>query len=92
MKKYGKQIWLNKDKAQSTGSACAYFGKVRWSKKKQGYLEVGDCSAKIRLHTCEGESVKGYIKKLKKLRRFIDNFIEFLEKELLLLQEAKDEE
>jgi len=85
MKKYNKRLWLNDDLSSYTGSVAAYSGKVNWGgeKRKASFLEIADCQSKVKIHSGKQNNGKKYIKKLKKLRTFIDNFISFLEKKEL---------
>ena len=44
------------------------------------FFEVADCSSKIRLHNSQIDTKELFIKKLKRLRSELDQFIKFLEK------------
>ena len=83
--KYNKRLWLNGKQSSSTGSVVAFSGKIKWNKKDEGrinrFLEISDCQVKVRLHQCYEDTDKMFIKKLKKLRNFIDKYIEFIEGE-----------
>jgi len=83
-KRYNKRLWLNGKNSPSTGSAVAFSGKVKWGNEKkqqrwERFLEVSDCNCKVRLHQVYEDTDKIYIKKLKRLRNFIDDYIKYLE-------------
>lgn len=81
MKTFNVRKWLNSNELASTGSVVAYCGPAPWKgAKKMSLLEVADCHGKIRLHQSDKESKQHFIKKLKRLRNVIDDFINFLEK------------
>lgn len=81
MKTFNVRKWLNGKKLASTGSVVAYSGPPPWKgDKKMAVLEVADCHGKIRLHQSDKESTQHFIRKLKRLRNVIDDFIAFLEK------------
>jgi hypothetical protein len=86
IKKYNKRIWLNSKESPSTGSVTAFSGKVKWgSEDKQErierFLEIADCICKVRLHQCYEDTDKMFIKKMKKLRNFIDDYINVIKNE-----------
>ena len=79
-KKYSSRKWLNKKGDPSTGSICCYHGASSWNKKTtDSYLEVSDCHNSIRLHKTKTQSDHDFLMKMKKIRKSIDDFIEFLE-------------
>lgn len=82
MKTFKETVQLNDDDKPSTGAVTAFAGKSPWPKafKEYYFLEVSDCSGKIRLHNSQIDSKKDFIKKLKRLRNLIDRFIKHLEK------------
>ena len=43
------------------------------------FFEVADCHGKTRLHNSQTDSRKTFIRKMKRLRKELDSFIEFLE-------------
>ena len=81
MKTYKKTKELNDEKSPSTGSCTSFYGKSPWSgfKGKYMFLEISDCSSKVRLHNSKLDNRIRFIKKLKLLRSEIDEFIDFLE-------------
>jgi hypothetical protein len=83
MKTYSKRLWLNSSNNPSTGSVVAFSGKVQWRKKekpeKTQFLELSDCHCKVRLHQTYGDSDKAYLKKIKKLKNFLGDYINYLE-------------
>ena len=78
---YNVRKWLNGSNSSSTGSVVAYCGPAPWKKAKGDMmlLEVSDCHNKVRLHKADKDSTAAFIKKLKRLRRVIDDFIIHLE-------------
>lgn len=77
---YNVRKWLNGKNSASTGSVVAYCGPAPWKKKENMMLlEISDCHAKVRLHQSSTDSDKDFIKKLKRLRGVIDDFIIHLE-------------
>ena len=72
--------WLNGKRSASTGSVVAYSGPAPWKKDKMMILEISDCHNKVRLHKADVDSTKDFIKKLRRLRSVIDNFISYLER------------
>jgi hypothetical protein len=81
---YNIRKWLNGRGSASTGSVVAYHGKPSWrgnagKNKKESFLEISDCRFRVRLHRTDTETLKQFIKKLKKLRAIIDQFIIHLE-------------
>lgn len=81
-KQYKSTAELNGNKSPSTGSATAFYGRSPWKGFKSPYMffEVADCSSKIRLHNSQIDTKELFIKKLKRLRSELDQFIKFLEK------------
>jgi len=83
MKTYSKRLWLNGEKSPSTGSVVAFSGKTRWNDKMkpklQQFLEVSDCQAKVRLHQCFDDTNRDYLKKIKRLKYFLADYIDYLE-------------
>jgi len=75
--KYSKRMWLTPPGTDSTATVASYHD------EEKSYLEISDCFLKIRLHQVGGmnKDKKVYIKKLKRLNGFIDEFIDFLEEE-----------
>ena len=81
-KKYSSRKWLNKKGDPSTGSICCYKGPSAWNEKIiDSYLEVSDCHNSVRLHKTKSQSDKDFLMKIKKIRKSIDDFIEFLEEQ-----------
>ena len=80
---YVRRLWLNDETSASTGSVCAYSGQAHWTKDeyKTSFLEVSDCHSKIRLHLAPHDTDQQFIDKMIKLRNFIDDFINYLQKE-----------
>ena len=80
-KNYKRTTELNDIKSASTGSCTAFYGKSPWKAFKSPYMffEVADCGGKIRLHNSQIDSRKTFIRKMKRLRKELDSFIEFLE-------------
>lgn len=80
-KNYKRTTELNDIKSASTGSCTAFYGKSPWKEFKSPYMffEVADCHGKIRLHNSQIDSRKTFIRKMKRLRKELDSFIEFLE-------------
>ena len=78
---FNKRIWLGRKNNASTGSAVAFEGKRAWHGKeyKELFLSISDCSVSVRLHMMQGDSKKDFVKKLKRLRRLINEFIDYLE-------------
>ena len=68
-KKYSSRKWLNKKGSPSS-----------WNEKIiDSYLEVSDCHNSVRLHKAKSQSDNDFLMKMKKIRKSIDDFIEFLE-------------
>lgn len=80
-KKYKRTTELNDKQSPSTGSCTAFYGKSPWKVFKSPYMffEVADCGSKIRLHNSQTDSRETFIRKMKRLRKELDSFIEFLE-------------
>jgi hypothetical protein len=72
--------FLNPKDHPSTGTICAYHGASHWGKREEEtYLSIGDCHVNARLHTTDKDGIKDFIKKLKIIRKVVDEFICFLE-------------
>lgn len=80
MKKYTNRAWLNSAKSPSTGSVVAYHGNAKYGLKKKivAFLEISDCHSKVRLHQSNTDSIKDFIKKLKKLSKVAKKFAKHL--------------
>ena len=80
-RKYKRTTELNNKQSPSTGSCTAFYGKSPWKGFKSPYMffEVADCHGKVRLHNSQIENRKTFIRKMKRLRKELDSFIEFLE-------------
>lgn len=83
MHKYKKLTQLNSKHSPSTGNVTAFYGKSPWDKIKGAYffLQISDCHSSIRLHNTSLDTLESFIKKLKRLRNSINDFITFLEKQ-----------
>ncbi len=81
--KYSKRVWLNDEDSPSTGNVVAYDGIPEFEEGPwhSTFLKVSDCHNTVKLHKAEYDTLKDFVKKLKKLRGVIDDFIEFLETE-----------
>ena len=81
-KKYNKRVWLNKSSSPSTGSVTAFHGPAKYGRDKTDiwtWLEISDCHVKARLHKTNDDTMQDFINKMKKLRKIISDFIDFLE-------------
>jgi hypothetical protein len=80
-KKYKHTKELNDKQSPSTGSCTAFYGKSPWKGFKSPYMffEVADCGSKVRLHNSRLDKRDVFIKKMKRLRRELTMFIDFLE-------------
>ena len=80
---YSKRQWLNKDESPSTGSVVAYRGEMVFEngRHKTAFLEISDCSKKVRLHVSPMDKMDDFIIKMEKLRDFIDDFVVYLKTE-----------
>lgn len=83
-KNYVVRKWLNKKDSAYTGSVVAFYGQSPFDKKDKTHasLEIADCRNKILLHSGRFGSdrdLTSFIKKMKKLRDVIDDYISFLE-------------
>lgn len=78
---FNKRIWLGSKNNAGTGNAVAFAGKRVWHGKeyKDLFLSIADCSVSVRLHMMQGDTKKDFIKKLKRLRRLVNEFINYLE-------------
>jgi len=78
--KYSKQAWLNIKGSPSTGAVVAYHGPSPWSEDTdKTFLEVSDCHYKVRLHKTDVESMRNFIRKLRKLAKIAEDFATWLE-------------
>ena len=84
MENYSVRKWLNEEGSSSTGSVVAFKGKANWGFKDEpastSFLEVADCTQKVRLHQSRYDSNKDFLNKMIKLKVVLDDFIEHLEK------------
>ena len=86
MNTYKKAVWLNDNKSASTGSVVAFYGYNPGFGNIDGFLEVGSCSKKARLHMDIDKNVdktkarKDFIKKIRKLEKVCKEYADFLEK------------
>lgn len=82
MKKYKDVCNLNSKKSPSTGTSIAFYGKSPWKVLKGPYMffEVSDCSNKIRLHNSQIDTPADFLRKMKKLQKQVNDFVDFLEK------------
>lgn len=80
---YNRRTWLNPKSSDSTASVVAYSGEVTdldtGKKYPYKYLEIADCSNKIKLHKTSDDTDKDFINKLKVLRNELETFIAHLE-------------
>jgi hypothetical protein len=83
-----KHIELNDKDSSFLANATWFFGEAEWNrkgkKKKDTFLSISDCYNTIRIHTNSHkfkEDKKKFIKKLKKLRDFIDDYISYIDKQ-----------
>jgi len=79
---YNKRIWLNKKKSPSTGSVAAFSGNIEYRNRKRGnysYLEIADCTGKIRLEEVYDDNQEDFLIKMRLLHKVIGKFIVFLE-------------
>lgn len=83
---YNKRTWLNAKNSDSTGSIVAFDGKITDldtnKKYLQRFLEISDCSNKVRLHQTSDDIPKDFIIKMKLLKSEIEQFINYLEKNI----------
>lgn len=72
---------LNSKDSPSTGMVTAYSGRSPWPKeiKHYMYLEIQDCHSKIRLHNSQIDTMSDFIKKMRRLRDALNDYIEHLE-------------
>lgn len=81
---YKSQTWLNPITSSSTGSVVCYDGTYKdpdgscWGST---FIQIADCSQKIKLHKTDYDSMEDFIAKLKLLRGDISKFIEHLEQQ-----------
>lgn len=82
-KPYCKRAWLNPDDSSATGSIVAFAGPT-FHLDRNGdtfedmFLEIADCTGKVRLHKSSGEDLGRFIKKLNSLGRVIKDFTDYL--------------
>lgn len=83
--KYVHREWLNDINSPQTGNIVAYDGDLEFNDglHHSTFLSISDCHSTIRLHKSEYDTEGEFIKKMKKLRGAIDNFIEYLESEYI---------
>ena len=93
--KYNKRTWLNSIKSDSTGSLVLFDGLVTdidtGMEHIQMYLELSDCSKKVRLHKTCDDSIMDYINKMKLLNNEITKYIEHLNKKYNAKQKKQNE-
>jgi hypothetical protein len=87
MPKYFKlNKFLNKGIHASSSSIQAYYGKEPWKLAKKNdilmYLRISSCHSVIDIHPNGADSLLTYIKKLKRLVKYINRYIDFLETKL----------
>lgn len=77
---YNKRAWLNPDESDSTSSVIAFNGMVtRYDESIEDlFLEISDCSRKIRLHQTQDDTKKDFITKMEILKDNIESFIDYL--------------
>lgn len=79
---YNKRVWLNSKASSFTGSitcndqkCVAQDGKLYdWA-----FVEIADCSKKVRIHIGDNRNYKTYIRKVRKMRDELTKYIEHLE-------------
>lgn len=84
MRVYNDRVWLNSKNDPSSGSLVIFSGPIKWNykmkRRKTQFLELSDCHGKVRLHQTHEQSDKKWIKKMKLLKKSLDNYIKYLEK------------
>lgn len=83
--KYVHREWLNGIDSPQIGNVVAYDGDLEFNDGSHHsiFLSISDCHSTIRLHKSEYDTEEEFIKKLKRLRGAIDDFIEHLESEYI---------
>lgn len=81
IKQFKAHTELNPPTSPSTGSITCYHGESAWKGWKDPYMfmDIADCNGKVRLHLTQKETKKDFIKKVRKLRNALDEYLEFLE-------------
>jgi hypothetical protein len=80
-----RHIELNEQSSPFTGNATWYFGKSSYKNSEANldtFISISDCYNTVRLHPKNLgilEDKPKYIAKLKKLRDFIDDYVQILE-------------
>jgi len=91
MKNYSVREWLNGEGSSSTGSVVAFKGEANWGFKdvpaKTSFLEIADCTNKVRLHQSRYDTNVKFLFKMKKLKNVLDDFITHLEE---TIEEGED--
>ncbi len=79
---YVNRMWLNPPSINSTDSFYAFDGyhELFKPKKRRIFMEIADCSTKIRFHKIHDDKVDDVILKNNKIITVIKNFIEHLKK------------
>lgn len=82
---YNRRIWLNSNKSRSTGSLVCFDGETEFSEgiDRDSFIEISDCSKKIRLHKSSDEDITDFIDKLTIMRFEIDCFINHLKTKVI---------
>jgi len=79
---YNKRTWLNSSKSDSTGSVVCFDGEVTDldtnKKYPQSFIEISDCSKKVRLHLTSDDSSLDFMKKIHTLKSNVDEFLYYL--------------
>ena len=81
---YNKRTFLNGPKSPYTGSIVCFSGKTKLGNDKEQlhtFLEVADCRGKVWLHRDSNVSKKKFIKKIRKLIKELQAFVEYLEEQ-----------
>lgn len=79
---YNRRTWLNPITSDSTGSVVAFDGTVIDFKGKSypsTFMEIADCTRKIRLHQTSDDTREDFIGKIRLLKNELDLFIKHLE-------------
>jgi len=81
---YNKRKWLNSKKSSSTGSIVCFSGLANWSYRgdevpvKARFIEISDCSNKVRIHQAKFETLEEYTQKIKDLKHEIEQYLIYL--------------
>ena len=80
---YIKKTFLASDTCPSTSTVVCYEGPPSWVDKerpefREKFFEVSNCHNKIRLHQTDLETDEDFIEKLCKLKKDLDDFIDYL--------------